>query len=177
MVGGVDALLIAVATVEPRQAYLAAVCAIAGSLVGSYVLFTLARKGGHVMLAKHTSHGTGLKLRNWFERYGLLTVFIPALSPVPMPMKIPVFCAGALEVRARSFLAVVALARIIRYFVLAYLGQRYGHYTVPFLKSHWPVVLVGVLLLCGCAVILLRFVNANAPAAPAKITLIDSEEN
>ena len=51
IVGGVDALLIAVSTVEPQQAYLGAVCAILGSVIGSYILFAIARKGGHVMLA------------------------------------------------------------------------------------------------------------------------------
>lgn len=161
IVGGVDALLIAVSTVEPHKAYGAALCAILGSLMGSYFLFAIAQKGGHVLLAKHTSHGSGLRLRNWFEKYGLLTVFIPALSPVPLPMKIPVFCAGALEVRLRSFLAVVAFARIIRYFTLAYLGKRYGHYTLPFLKAHWGVVLVSVLALCAVAVLVLRFTSKN----------------
>jgi membrane protein YqaA with SNARE-associated domain len=152
-------LLIGVASVDPRQAYFAALCAIVGSVAGSYILFAVAKKGGQVMLEKHTSTGKGLRLRNWFEKYGLLTVFIPALSPVPLPMKIPVFCAGALEVRTRSFLSVVALARIIRYFALAYLAQHYGRYTFPYLKHHWPVVLAVVLGLCAVAVILLRLIN------------------
>lgn len=159
IVSGVDALLIAVAAVDPKEAYLSAVCAIVGSLIGSYILFAIARKGGQVMLEKHTSTGKGLKLRNWFEKYGLLTVFVPALSPVPMPMKIPVFCAGALEVRTRSFLSVVALARVIRYFTLAYLGQHYGRYTFSYLKHHWFAVLAVVLVLCAVAVVLLRVIN------------------
>ena len=75
IVGGVDALLIAVSTVEPQQAYLGAVCAILGSVIGSYILFAIARKGGHVMLARQTSHGAGLRLRSAFER-GLKTCWI-----------------------------------------------------------------------------------------------------
>jgi membrane protein YqaA with SNARE-associated domain len=175
IVGGVDALLIAVSTVEPQQAYLGALCAILGSVIGSYVLFAIARKGGHVMLARQTSHGAGLRLRNWFERYGLLTVFIPAVSPIPLPMKIPVFCAGALEVRARSFIAVVALARFIRYFALAYLGRRYGRDTVAFLRLHWPTVVFVVLALCIVAVVLLRFVNRKQPEIPEEIAATGSE--
>ena len=175
IIGGVDALLIAVSTVEPNSAYLAATCAIAGSLAGSYFLFIIARKGGHIMLAKHTSHRTGLRLHNWFERYGLLTVFVPALSPVPMPMKIPVFCAGALEVRTRSFITVVALARIIRYFTLAYLGQRYGRYTLPFLKAHWGAVLLSILALCAVAVFALRFTAGDS--SPAEVGATGSEQN
>jgi membrane protein YqaA with SNARE-associated domain len=177
IVGGVDALLIAVSTVEPDKAYLAAVCAIVGSLAGSYFLFAIAQKGGHVLLAKHTSHGTGLKLRNWFEKYGLLTVFIPALSPIPLPMKIPVFCAGALEVRLRSFLCVVAFARIIRYFTLAYLGQRYGRYTLPFLKAHWGVVVVSVLALCAVAIVVLHFTADERKNAAKTIAATRSKQS
>ncbi|MFZ0594390.1 MAG: VTT domain-containing protein [Bryobacteraceae bacterium] len=175
IVGGVDALLIALATVDSKNAYLSASCAIAGSLAGSYFLFAIAQKGGHVMLEKYTSHGSGLRLRNWFERYGLLTVFVPALSPVPLPMKIAVFCAGALEVRTRSFLAVVALARVIRYFTLAYLGQRYGRYTVPFLKAHWPVVLVSIVVLCVAAIAVLRIVNRGQPNIATGVGATDSK--
>jgi len=174
-VGGVDALLIAVSTIEPKQAYLAAVCAIVGSIIGSYILFAIARKGGQVMLARQTSHGAGLRLRNWFERYGLLTVFIPALSPIPLPMKIPVFCAGALDVRARSFIAVVALARFIRYFALAYLGQRYGRGTLVFLRLHWPTVVSVILAFCIAAIVLLRFVNRKQPQIPEEIPATGSE--
>ncbi len=176
IIGGVDALLIAVSTISPAQAYLAAACAIIGSLIGSYILFSIARKGGHVMLAKHTSHGTGLKLRNWFERFGLLTIFIPAISPVPLPMKIPVFCAGALEVRTRSFMAVLVLARVIRYCTLAYLGQRYGQYTFLFLKNHWISVMATVALLCVLVVIMLQGLNHRRRKIAYQIRL-SSEQN
>ncbi len=166
IVGGVDALLIYISTVSPRQAYPAAACAVVGSLIGSLFLFLLARKGGHVMLAKYTESGRGKQLRHWFERYGLLTVFVPALSPVPMPMKIPVFCAAVLEVRTAYFLSVILLARLIRYFALAYLGQRYGQQTLPFLKTHWGYVLLIVVLLCGASLILLRWIDSRKPAEP-----------
>jgi membrane protein YqaA with SNARE-associated domain len=175
IVGGVDALLIAVSTVEPQDAYVGAVCAILGSIIGSYILFAIARKGGHVMLAKQTSHGAGLRLRNWFERYGLLTVFVPAVSPIPMPMKIPVFCAGALEVRTRSFIAVVALARSIRYIALAYMGQRYGRDTLAFVLSHWLAVIIAVLALCVVAILLLRFVNRDQPEIVEEMPAAGSE--
>jgi len=136
VVGGVDALIIAFSSTHPEEAYLGAMCAIAGSLAGSLILFYIARKGGEVLLATHISKGTGKRLHRWFSRYGLVTVFIPALSPIPMPMKIPVFCAGALRVRVGYFAAVVLAARSIRYFALAYFGAKYGAYTFHYMKSH-----------------------------------------
>lgn len=136
VIGGVDGLLIAFAVNDPAKAYIAAFVAILGSLAGSLILFAIARKGGEVLLMKHISSRTGARLHLWFQRYGLVTVFVPALSPLPMPMKIPVFCAGALQVRPVYFIAVVLLARTIRYFALAYLGLHYGHRTFQFLVAH-----------------------------------------
>ena len=159
VVGGVDVLLVTIAVNQPQLAYFAAVCATLGSLVGSSVLFGIARKGGEVLLARHIASGTGARLHSWFERYGLVTVFIPALSPIPMPMKIPVFCAGALEVRWSIFLAVVAAARVVRYFALAYIGMQYGSLTFRFLRSHWMRVLAIALALAAVAVLLLRAAN------------------
>jgi membrane protein YqaA with SNARE-associated domain len=110
--------------------------AVVGSLIGSSFLYFLARKGGDVFLHRQITTGPGKRLHAWFQRYGLITVFVPALSPIPMPMKIPVFCAGALQVRFEYFLLVVAIARAIRYFGLAYLALHYGERTFGFVKAH-----------------------------------------
>lgn len=151
VVGGVDALLVAIATNKPGQAYLAALCAVAGSLAGSLILFGIARKGGEVLLSRHISGRTGARLHLWFQRYGLITVFVPAISPLPMPMKIPVFCAGALAVRVAYFVVVVLSARLIRYFGLAYLGRRYGRQTAHYLLQHG--VLIGSLALAIAVIV------------------------
>ncbi len=164
VVGGVDALLIALAIHSPAQSYLAALCAVAGSLIGSSILFAIARKGGEVFLARHISGKRGARLHSWFERYGLITVFIPALSPIPMPMKVPVFCAGALEVHWRYFLGVVAAARLIRYFALAYLSSRFGITTFGVLRSHWPLVILVAILLGVVAVVILQAIERNDAA-------------
>jgi membrane protein YqaA with SNARE-associated domain len=140
VVGGVDALLIAVATTNPGQAYWAAALAVVGSLAGSLILFFIARKGGQVLLMRHVTSKTGARLHLWFQRWGLATVFVPALSPIPLPMKIPVFCAGALQVRLLYFVIVVVAARTLRYFALAYLGEHFGLQTFQYLKTHgWQV--------------------------------------
>jgi membrane protein YqaA with SNARE-associated domain len=164
VVGGVDALLIAIATNTPGQAYLAATLAVAGSLAGSLVLFAIARKGGEVLLSKHISGRRGARLHLWFQRYGLVTVFIPAISPLPLPLKIPIFCAGALRVRISYFIAVVLAARSIRYFALAYLAQRYGHETLRFLLSHGLLVAAIAIGLAVAAVVGLRLYQRHEAA-------------
>ncbi len=147
--------MVALAARRPDQAYIAAACAVLGSLLGTLILFAIARKGGEVVLAKHISRRRGARMHAWFQRYGLMTVFIPAISPLPLPMKVPVFCAGALKVRWSYFIGVLLVARGIRYFALAYLGRKYGHRTFEFLLTHTPMlaaIAIGLAVLFGLAV-------------------------
>jgi membrane protein YqaA with SNARE-associated domain len=169
IVGGVDALLVAIAANEPQHAYLAACCAVIGSLAGSLLLFFIARKGGEVLLMRHVASRTGARLHVWFQRYGLITVFIPAISPFPLPMKIPVFCAGALQVRWGYFVIVVLIARAIRYAVLAYLGRRYGHEAFTYLKHHgWQAGLAALALALAATIALRMFQRHEAALGKAE---------
>ncbi len=63
----------------------------------------------------------------WFQKYGLVTVFVPALVPLPfLPFKAFAACAGAMGVSRWRFLGVLAVGRILRYLGLAYLGVKLG---------------------------------------------------
>jgi membrane protein YqaA with SNARE-associated domain len=148
MVGGVDLYIVLVAMVDRSQGYLAAAAAIAGSLIGSLVLFMIARKGGAEYHRRHTSSPRGAKLRAWFHEYGLLTVFVPAFVPIiPLPLKIFIISAGALEESPMTFSIVLLAARIPRYMFLAWLGSRLGADTIPYLRQHiWELVLLAAAL-------------------------------
>ena len=127
MVGGVDAMIVLMAIVNRSQAYLSAMTAIIGSLVGSLILFLIARKGGEEYQRRHTSSARGNKLRAWFHEYGLLTVFVPAVVPViPLPLKIFIISAGAMQESPVTFSLVLLAARVPRYLFLAWLGSRLG---------------------------------------------------
>ena len=88
-------MVVFLALERPHDAYWLAAVAVLGSVIGNYLLFTLARRGG-VYLQKRHSSPRSQHFRKWFDRYGLLTVFVSALVPLPiMPMKIFVVCSGA----------------------------------------------------------------------------------
>jgi membrane protein YqaA with SNARE-associated domain len=136
-----DALLIFIAVQRPSVAWWCAALAVVGSTVGNAILFQLARRGGRQFLAKSAPEGRAMRLRAWFQRYGLLTVFIPALIPLPMPMKLFVVTAGVFGTPLGEFLGVVVLARIIRYFGEVWLGVTLGHQSTGYLKAHaWQFV-------------------------------------
>jgi membrane protein YqaA with SNARE-associated domain len=141
LVGGVDLLLIYVAVKTPQMAYIAATIATVGSIFGNLILFRTARYGVQRFAGVETPDGKRKKFRIWFQRYGLLTVFIPAVTPfVPLPLKVFVVSAGAMHTPASRFLGVVLLARVIRYFGEAYLGVRLGEDAHGFLtRNGWNI--------------------------------------
>jgi membrane protein YqaA with SNARE-associated domain len=145
--GGVDALLLTVSVLEPEKAYWSALLAVIGSLGGSLFLYWLARKGGQVYLEKRTQSARARRFREWFGRYGLITVFVPAFLPIPLPMKAFVLSAGALGVRPLTFALVVLAARIPRYLGLAWLGRQLGENSEAWLKQHaWHISLFALVL-------------------------------
>jgi membrane protein DedA with SNARE-associated domain len=146
--GGTDWLLLVLTIARPADAALCAAMAVAGSLGGSIIFYAIMRKGGERYLARYTSSGRGLRFRAWFLRYGLVTVFIPALLPIPiLPFKVFAACAGAMRVGQARFLMVLAAARIPRYAGLAYLGAELGENSTPWLKSHlWHMLAFAGLL-------------------------------
>ena len=144
---GLDALIIVLAWKSPATAVWNVLLAVTGSAAGTMVLFYLARKGGERYLKREVPEGRRKRFRQWFHRYGLLTVFIPTLVPIPMPMKAFVILSGALGIRPLSFLACVVTARVMRYGGEAWLGVQLGADSAKFLSEHrWHLVIFTVVL-------------------------------
>lgn len=145
--GVFDALLILIAVERPSVAWLCAGLAVAGSTVGNVILFQAAHRGGRRFMNKAAPAGRGAKFREWFKRYGMVTVFVPALMPIPMPLKLFVISAGVTGTALTEFIAVVVLARTLRYFGAAWLGVTLGRESTDFLKTHaWDFVAGAVVL-------------------------------
>jgi membrane protein YqaA with SNARE-associated domain len=141
-----DAYLIFLAIKEPNQAYWYAAIAVAGSTIGNATLFLLARRGGRRYLRRIES-GRAQRFRKWFDRFGLVTVFVPAIMPIPMPLKIFVISAGALHTRFVPFLAVIVIARLARYFGETWLGIKLGLESTAYLRHHvWQFVAASLAL-------------------------------
>lgn len=122
----VDALIVAVVLHSPGLGMLTLAGAIIGSLAGNVVLYTIARKGGQAYLDRLTSGRRGRRFRRWFDEYGLITVFVPAVSVIPMPLKAFVACAAVLGVPMLRFLSVIAVARMVRYGLVTWLALSFN---------------------------------------------------
>jgi membrane protein DedA with SNARE-associated domain len=165
--GGVDTLLVVVANQAPATGYLCAGLATIGSLIGSLILFSIARRGGQKYLDKVAGGPRGMKFRGWFSRYGLVTVFVPCISVIPMPMKAFVACAGVLGIKPSHFAITILLARIPRYFFLAWLGQQMGENAFDWIKQHTVHFALGLGGLALLLYVMARVANQNQQQATA----------
>jgi membrane protein YqaA with SNARE-associated domain len=145
--GVFDALLILIAVERPSAAWLCASLAVAGSTIGNVILFSSAHRGGRRFMNKAAPEGKGAKFREWFKRYGMVTVFVPALIPIPMPLKVFVISAGVVGTSFVEFLSVVVIARSLRYFGAAWLGVTLGRDSTGFLKTHAWMFAAGAIAL------------------------------
>lgn len=149
-----DFLLMFVAFKSPDRAYFTAAMAVAGSLGGNLALFLLSRHGVRRFF-KPPMPGKPGRFREWFDRYGLVTVFIPALLPIPLPLKVFVVSAGVLRTPLSQFVVVILVARVIRYFGEAYLGIRLGLGAQEYLRHNkWTLAGVAVGLALAMALLL-----------------------
>ncbi len=126
---------------EPWGYY--AIMATAGALIGGYLTYRMARKGGKETLEKRFSKKKADKIYAIFSRWGFAAVAIPALLPPPFPIVPMLLAAGAMQYPTRKFLTALAVGRGIRFTILAYLGVHYGRHIVRlFALYYWPILIV-----------------------------------
>jgi len=165
--GSMDVLTIILAARSPELWFYYAVAATVGSVLGAFVTYRLARKGGEKSLEQRLSAKSMKRVVKLFERWGFAAIAIPALLPPPMPLVPFVLAAGAMQYSVKKFLAAMALGRIVRYSILAYLAARYGRKMLPFLLQHGhPAIaaVLGLAVTAGLAYLVYRGIKGKKRA-------------
>src|SRR5580704_940421 len=142
--GSMDVLTIVLAARDAKLWPYYAVMATLGSVLGGFVTYRLARKGGEQSLEKRLSAKSMKRVVKLFERWGFAAIAIPAVLPPPMPFVPFLLAAGAMQYSVKKFLLAMALGRTARYMILAYLAAWYGRKMLPFLLQHGNPVLAAV---------------------------------
>lgn len=139
---------------DPSAAFYFPLFAAAGSVIGCNLLYTIMRKGGQAVLRRRFSEKSIQKVERAYERFGFLTIAIPAILPPPMPFKIFVATAGALEYPRWKFVLTVMVARSLRYYVEGVLAIFYGRRVLLFFKDYGLVIvsIVASIVLIGLIV-------------------------
>jgi membrane protein YqaA with SNARE-associated domain len=163
-----DLLIIVLSTKYPeRMPYYAGMTTI-GSLIGCFLLYGVARRGGEVFLRKRLKGRYVDRAIALYQRHGLLAVVVPALLPPPVPFKVFVLLAGAAAVSPIRFAIAVGIGRGIRYFGQGYLAVLYGEQAAEFMRAHGTAIGIGLAvtaLAIGTAVFFLRRRRHGSAAA------------
>ncbi len=165
--GSMDVLTIILAARSPELWFYYAVAATLGSVLGAFVTYRLARKGGEKSLEQRLSAKSMKRVVKLFERWGFAAIAIPALLPPPMPLVPFVLAAGAMQYSVKKFLVAMALGRIVRYSILGYLAARYGRKMLPFLLQHGhPAIaaVLGVVVTAALAYLVYRGIKSKKRA-------------
>jgi membrane protein DedA with SNARE-associated domain len=140
--GSTDVVTILLAAHHREPWFYYTVMATAGAMLGGYLTYRMARKGGKETLEKRFSQKKVKKVYAIFERWGFASVAIPAMLPPPFPIVPMLLAAGAMQYPTRKFLTALAVGRGIRFSILAYLGYHYGRNIVKFFAEYyWPVLI------------------------------------
>ena len=121
-----------------------------GSVLGGYLTYRLAQKGGKAGLEKKIGKKRSQKVYKKFEKGGFSSVLIGSLLPPPFPLVPVLMAAGVMQYSRNKFLAALIIGRSIRFFSLAFLGRLYGTAIAGWLGRYYKPFLY-VLISMGVA--------------------------
>jgi len=150
----------------PTAAFYFPLFAAIGSVIGCNLLYTIVRRGGQAVLRRRFKLEHIERVEKAYARFGFLAIGLPAILPPPLPFKIFVATAGALEYPRWKFLLTVMIARSVRYYVEGILAVYYGRRVLLFIRDNGIVVvsIAATLVLIGVIIYLLINRRRNATA-------------
>lgn len=167
LTGSMDVLTIWLAARhrEPWPYY--AFMATLGAVIGGYITYSLARKGGKETMERKLSKKRAARVCAAFERWGFAAVAIPALLPPPFPFVPFLLAAGAMQYSRQKFVAALTLGRGIRYTIAAGLGFLYGRHILRFFDRYYKpaMAILIALAVIGTALTLIQYLRYRKNSA------------
>jgi len=159
--GGLDILTAILAARQREPWYYYAGVATAGSVIGAYFTFRMARKAGLDYLNRKFGKRKVASLLKYFQRWGTGALVVSTAIPLPFPTSSFFAVAGALDYPLRTFIVIVALGRAVRYGAIAAIASHYGRRFVVGLRhlgrhSGWLLAIAAAVVIVVTAVIVLR---------------------
>jgi membrane protein YqaA with SNARE-associated domain len=168
--GGPDILTAILAASHRNPWYEYAATATAGSVLGAYITFRLARQAGSAFLDNKFKKGKVSKFLKLFKKWGTGTLAASTVIPIPTPTSMFFAAAGASDYPVGKFLVVVTIGRVVRYSAIALVADLYGRHFVRALRH--PMQYWGWVLLFAALMVALVaggiLINHRLEAAPAE---------
>jgi membrane protein YqaA with SNARE-associated domain len=152
-----DYLVVARCYTHPKSVFFFPLFPAIGSVLGCTLLYTIFSRGGLAVLHRRFRRDRIERVEKAYARFGIFALAVPALLPPPLPFKIFVATAGALQFPRRRFVLTILIARSLRYYTEGVLAVFYGDRVLRFLRDNGLVIvtIAGSLCLIGLAIYLL----------------------
>lgn len=135
-----------------------------GSVLGCFLLYSIMRRGGQALMRKRFRAEHILRAEQAYKRFGLLAIAVPAVLPPPLPFKIFVATAGALEYPRWRFLLTIMIARSLRYYVEGILAVYYGQRVLKFLQDN-GIKVISIVAAAALVALLIYLLSGRGRAA------------
>ena len=149
--GGPDILTAILAARQTNPWYEFVAVATAGSVIGAYLTFRIARKAGSAYLHSRFGSRKVDAMLQFFQKWGTGSLIASTAIPFPFPTSLLFAAAGASKYSVAKFLTVVTICRGARYTLVAIIADHYGRHFVRVLRH--PVQYWGWLLLFAAIIL------------------------
>jgi len=165
-----DYLVVARCYTHPRTVVCFPAFASVGAVVGCLVLYSILAEGGRAVLHRRFKLEHIERVERAYALFGVLALAVPAMLPPPMPFKIFVATAGALQFPRRRFFLTILIARLLRYYTEGVLAVFYGERVLRFLRDNGLLIvaIVGAICLVGLGIYLISSKGRAAVSANEK---------
>jgi membrane protein YqaA with SNARE-associated domain len=163
-----DALMILLTTANPRWMFLYASLATAGSTIGCLILYYISRRAGSRALRRF-SPAKQRRVKDWIDRYDMLSVLAASLMPPPFPFKLFVVTAGVFRFSVARFTIAIVAGRLFRFLLEGYLAIRYGAQAKEVLARYYPWIGLAVVIAILGAFLLRKLVKRPKKDAPSEL--------
>jgi membrane protein YqaA with SNARE-associated domain len=150
--GGPDILIAILAGSHRSPWYEYAAVTTAGSVIGAYLTFRIARKAGSAYLNSKFGHGKVSGFLKLFQKWGTGTLVATTAIPFPFPTSMVFAAAGASDYRMSKYLPIVAVCRGARYSAIAIVADLYGRHFIRVLRhptQYWGWLLLFAAVTAG----------------------------
>jgi membrane protein YqaA with SNARE-associated domain len=132
--GGPDILTAILAASHRNPWYEYAAVTTAGSVIGAYLTFRIARRAGSAYLHSKFGNRKLDAILGLFQKWGTGALAVSTAVPFPFPTSMFFAAAGASNYSIGRFLTVVTISRAARYGVIAIIADHYGRHFIRVLR-------------------------------------------
>jgi membrane protein YqaA with SNARE-associated domain len=118
----------------------------AGSVIGAYFTYRMARKAGTVWLEKKLGPKRVARFGCMLEKWGVAAVVTSTVAPPPFPSSAFFIAAGALNFPVRKYMAAVIGGRAFRYLLVAWIASHYSRHIIRVFRhpSQYAPISIGI---------------------------------